>query len=1072
MLSPGTVTLVSLLYFVLLFLIAFVMDKLRAKGSSQINAHIYSLSIAVYCTTWTFYGSVGRAATSGLDYLTIYLGPTLIAFTWWFLIRKMVRIRHELNIVSIADFISSRYGQSLAMGALVTLFSVVGIMPYIALQLKAVSYTFDLLVPNSDLFYENIGASIPIIGPFLNTALISAAILALFGIIFGARLDTTLRHDGLVTMIAFESVIKFLAFIAVGIFVTFGLFDGMEDVITRFLKEFPEKASLLLIDNNSISYSHWFAMLFMSISAVLFLPRQFHILVIENTDEQHIKKAMWLFPAYLFGITFFVLPIALGGIILNGGDVSQADYFVLLLPLQSGHPWLALFVFIGGLSAAAGMILISSVALTTMIHNYWVMPIMQRLNVEKNSLPSLLLWIKRIGIIAVIGLGYLYCIVIGDSYALVNIGLISFVAAAQFAPSIIAGIYWRTANKAGAMTGLLLGFITWSYTLLIPSFVRSGWLDASILEQGLFGFPFLQPLALFGLDCFDIWTHSLFWTMLVNCGALVSISLLTTASEIETEQMQKFVDIFNIKDIHPQRQRISRAPSVMEFVELMAKFIGEKQAHQAIASYIDNQEIDARGGISEFDLPNLKEFAERTLAGSVGAAPARIILENYLSARGSQMENVFDIFASVNLSRRASKEQLGVLYEAARVVSSKSDLQTILDNLLRLLMQQFMFDLMVIRIYDPEKQALTVQSQHGISSALVGEIERQISMDTYIGESFLTNSTLVVNDTDFMESNKPRSALLIHQEGITSFAHTPIQIEDAPIGVLSAFSRTSKGIFTDEFKDLFQSIGAQIGVAWRNAEQTRNLIEAKKQEQELKIATRIQSSLLPRVEPDIPRITLKGKCVTAQQVGGDYYDYIQRSETSIDIVIADVSGHNVGAALLMAEARTFIKSNYSNIDNCGDMLSALNTFFYEDLTLSELFITMFYMNLNTETGVLTYSNAGHPPTMLLRNNGERCEQLDGEGLILGIKPQVDFEVQQTTIAPGDVLFLYTDGITEAESMDGEFYGDSRLCSTLRSVRNLEPREIIDHVLNSGLEFSDRESFNDDISLVALKYIEG
>ncbi len=1068
MIPVTLVATVSLLYFGLLFAVAFYADRRRAAGRSFIsNSYIYSLSLAVYATSWTYYGSVGRAATSGLDFLPVYLGPTLIAFSWWFLLRKMVRVSKEQNIVSIADFISSRYGKSALLGAVVTIFAVFGIMPYIALQLKAVAHTFDLLTAAQQTLGTGVKQLIPALPAYVDTALIVAVVLGIFGVLFGARhLDATERHEGLVAAIALESLVKIVAFVAVGIFVTYGLFDGFADIFARFGERFPDRGHLLLIDTPSVPYPLWFSLTFISMMAIMFLPRQFHIMVIENSNEEHIRDAMWRFPVYMCLINIFVVPIALGGLLLTDGNTANADYFVLHLPLQTGHTWLALFVFIGGFSAAAGMVMVESVALSTMILNHLVMPLILRLHIRTADISRVLINIKRLGILAVIGLGYLYFRIIGESYALVNIGLVSFVAATQFAPALIGGLYWKRANVRGATAGLVLGFAVWFYTLLVPSFIRSGWFKSDLLESGLFGIPFLRPLELFGLTGFDIWTHSLFWTLFFNVGAFLTLSFLTEPDRREEEQAVKFVHAFD-HPAEPERlTRLSRAPTVMEFVELMTKFIGEKQAHAAIAQYLGNREIDARGSLSEYELPGLKRFTERTLAGSVGAAPAHIIIENYLSARGSRMEDVFDIFGSVSLSRSASREQLGVLYEAARRVASGADLYRILEDILDLLHQQFKFDLCVIRVLDEDRMTLTVRSQRGMSSEHLGASERALTTDTYIGEAFLTNTVKVVNDTDFME--KPASAQVLHREGIKSFAHAPITIEGEPFGMLSAFSRSVKGIFTDEFVELFSSLAGQIGVAFRNARQTARLIEAREQERELQIAKEIQLGLLPSRVPKIPGVSLAGLCVPAHEVGGDYYDFLERGEGGLDLIIADVSGHNVGAALLMAETRTYIQARAQGIGEVDRIMAAINEFFYADLSRSELFITMFYVNFDAYSCRISYANAGHNLPFLWRQSLGRCERLDAEGLIFGVKRNIVFEKRETTLEAGDVLLLYTDGITEAEDSQRNFFGEDRLRQLFEELHHLPPQQIIDELLRQVRLFTGVQQFNDDVSLVVLQ----
>ncbi len=1058
------VALISLFYFGLLFAVAYYADQKRKAGKSLIaNPTIYALSLAVYVTSWTFYGSVGRAATTGLDFLPVYLGPTLIAFAWWFLLRKMVRISKEQNLVSIADFISSRYGKSESLGAIVTLFAILGIMPYIALQLKAVSFSFDLLAAPPHL---KGGAAIASF-PQVDSAFVATLVLAAFGVLFGARsLDASERHEGLVAAIALESLVKIVAFVTVGIFVTYGLFDGFADIFQQFLTTFPERRDLLLLGTADIPYGKWFSLTVLSMMAFMFLPRQFHIMVVENSSEAHIKSAMWQFPAYMFLINLFVVPVALGGLLLNGGETANADYFLLHLPLQTGHPWLAILVFIGGFSASAGMVMVSSVTLSTMILNHLVMPVVLRLKIKATDISGLLINTKRLGIVGVLLLGYLFFDFFGESHALVNMGLISFVAATQFAPAMIGGIFWRRANLLGATAGLVLGFVIWFYTLLIPFSVQSGWLSTDILTFGPFGIGFLRPLELFGLSGFDIWSHALFWTLFFNVGAFLTFSLFTQAVPREQEQIPKFVDVFTQPKEPGRRERMSRAPTIVEFVDLMAKFIGDKQAHSAITEYLGEREIDERGSLSEYELPNLKRFTERTLAGSVGAAPARIIVENYLATRGSKMEDVFDIFGSVTISRKSSREQMSVLYEAARLVSQGGALQTILDDILDLLMRQFKFDLCVIRMLDERSMTLTVRSQKGMTSKHLGESERNLNRDTCIGEAFLDNKPTWANDTDFMV--KPQSAQIIHREGIKSFLHVAIAVEGQPIGVLSAFSKTVKGIFSKEFIELFQGVASQIGVAWRNAQQTKAIIEAREQEKEMEIAKTIQIGLLPNRIPEIKNLALAGICVPARQVGGDYYDFLPRDQDALDLVIADVSGHNVGAALIMAETRTFIQARAKDLQSPSEIMCALNDFFYEDLSRAELFITMFYLKFHAESRRISFSSAGHTPPMIYSRQASACRRLDAEGLILGIHKGVVFEELQEQLEAGDLVLLYTDGIPEAENPQGEFFGDQRLCALLQEHHAKNPEDLITTILDQVRLFCGTETFQDDVSMVVMQ----
>jgi Na+/proline symporter len=430
MLHGWVIVLASFAYLGVLFAIAFYGDKRADAGTSIINnPTIYALSLAVYATSWTFYGSVGRAAVSGVGFLTIYLGPTLMAALWWVVLRKIIRISKTNRITSIADFVASRYGKSALLGGLVTVVAVVGVVPYIALQLKAVSTSFTVLMHYPDIVTRRDDA-----GPlWADTTLYISLLLATFTILFGTRhLDAAERHEGMVAAIAFESLVKLLAFIAVGVFVTFGMYDGFGDLFQR-AQAVPSLQALLPLDSGTgraagATFGSWASLIFLSMMSILFLPRQFQIAVVENVNETHLKRAVWLLPLYLLIINIFVLPIAFGGIMHFPGGGVDADMFVLALPMREHHQALALLVFIGGLSAATGMIIVETIALSTMVCNDLVMPLLLRLKrlrlSERANLSGLLLNIRRSAIVLLMLLGYAYFRLAGEAYARVSIGLI------------------------------------------------------------------------------------------------------------------------------------------------------------------------------------------------------------------------------------------------------------------------------------------------------------------------------------------------------------------------------------------------------------------------------------------------------------------------------------------------------------------------------------------------------------------------------------------------------------------------------------------------------------------------
>src|SRR5215510_12556998 len=519
MLQGPVIILTSFAYLGLLFAIAYYADQRADAGRPAIaSPYIYSLSLAVYATAWTFYGSVGRAAENGVGFLPIYIGPTLMIALWWVVMRKILRISKQNRITSLADFIASRYGKSALLGGIVTVIAVIGILPYISLQLKAVSNSFTILMHYPEIIMPSEVGSAPMRE---DTALWVALILAAFTIAFGTRhLDASEHHRGMVAAIAFESLVKLLAFLAVGVFVTFGIFDGFGDVFARAAADPKLRAMMHPLEGVAGGYANWVWLTVLSMMAIMFLPRQFQMTVIENVDEKHLNKAIWLFPAYMLAINVFVLPIAFGGLLRFPNGSVDADTFVLTLPMAEKQELLALLVFIGGLSAATGMVIVETIALSTMVCNDLVMPVLLRLRRlrlnERPDLTGLLLAIRRGAIVLTLLLGYLYFKLAGEAYALVSIGLISFAAVAQFAPAALGGIFWRGGSRRGAFLGLAAGFSVWTYTLLLPALARSGWLPIGLLEHGPFGIALLKPLALFGLSGLDQITHAMIWSMLAN----------------------------------------------------------------------------------------------------------------------------------------------------------------------------------------------------------------------------------------------------------------------------------------------------------------------------------------------------------------------------------------------------------------------------------------------------------------------------------------------------------------------------------------------------------------------------
>jgi len=1074
---------ISLLYTALIFLIAWYAHKRTLQGRSVVsNPLVYSLSLAVYCTSWTFYGSVGKAATTGIDFLMIYLGPSLTAFAWLFVLKRIIKISKENNITSIADFISLRYGKSPWLGALVTVIAVLGIMPYIALQLKAVSTSFYMISGSSSSIaipHGNTELNLP-------SGLFLATVLSVFSVVFGARrLVSSERHEGLMAAIAFESIVKLISLLTVGMFVTYQLFDGFSDIFTKFQSVKPDLFNQLFTLGSTPQSPESipvFTMLFLSMCAIMLLPRQFHVMVIENSNQDHVVKAMWIFPIYLFLINLFVMPIALGGI-LTTGTSSGADFFVISLPLATGHPGIAMLAFLGGVSAAAGMVIVESVAISTMLLNHIFMPIIVRCTPQR-WFPLLLINLKRLGIFMIIFLGYFYYRIVGDSFMLVNMGMISFTAAAQFMPAMLGGLYWNRGNKTGAITGILCGSLTWFYTLLLPSFSRSGWLSNDFLDHGLLGMALLKPTALFGLTGMDLWSHSLFWSMLFNISGYIIFSILLPQGEQERDQVQRYVGSFesSFHDHHTREtKRLSKPVTLTQFIALMTKFIGEAEATRAISAYREQAEQLDTGdsALSEFELPNLKRFTEKTLAGSVGAAAAGAIVDSFLSDMGSRMESVYDIFSNVRTSLDQSREALYVRLKASEIINQTLDLQIIMDDLLKLLLKEFKLDAALIQLDTPPHDR-TVRSYQGRNRSPINSRHWYRESKPYCDMALKDRKAHFVNDVKQAASSVPLSKT--NAAGFVSFAHIPIfRAEETPLGVISVYSKTISGLFTEEFIALLCSLAGQLAQAvtivreieardHERSEKEQALLKNARISRDMEIAQQIQLSLLPEAPPQLPGIEIAGRCIAAAHVGGDYYDFFIRNEQNIDVLIADVSGHSVGAALIMAEVRTLLRAQVTSTQSASTILHSINRLLYDDLTRAELFITMFYAKYNAATGRLSYANAGHNRPLLHRKGISACTELDADGLIIGVKPSVIFEELSIDLAAGDVLLLYTDGLTEATNSDGEMFGTERICAMLEQLVALPAASIVEELYQTVTEFTGSSTLQDDISAVIIKIL--
>lgn len=626
---PWFVILIALGYLAVLFVIAHLIDKNSSKGKYLIkNKWIYALALPVYCTAWTFYGSVGKASADGWEFLTIYIGPILTMPLWWIVVRKIIRICETQRISTLPDFISARYGKSISISIISSLFIIAGIIPYIAIQLKSITSSYEILTLGNYQPYDQSTFF------FNDTAFYLSIILAVFIILFVFRnIETTDKHHGLMGAIAIDSVVKLLAFLAVGVFVTHFLFDGFSDIfnqsaikIQESFREVPEGNGL-----------NWFLLLLLSMSAVVLLPRQFQVAIAENTNEKDIRTAGWLFPLYLLLINLFVVPIAMAGTISLPSSIDP-DSYVLALPLLNGANGLALFTFIGGFSAATGMIIVSTISLSMIASNNIFVPILLKRIENKRLYAHLPLRSRRLAVFVILLLAYIYYRFVADRFSIVSIGLISFAAMIQFVPSVGGALFWKDANKKGVIAGLVAGFLIWGYTLVIPTLMEIGWVSKDLLVNGPWGIEWLKPQSLFGSSLSPV-PHGTFWSLLINTSLFFLISLNAKQPAKERNVAELFVDIFQTK-ASEERLVWKGKLANQELVDLSEDLLGKERTTQALKHFEANYGRVDRSEVGDARFVN---FMERMISGAVGSASSRLLISSIAKEEEIEIKDVIGL---------------------------------------------------------------------------------------------------------------------------------------------------------------------------------------------------------------------------------------------------------------------------------------------------------------------------------------------------------------------------------------------------------------------------------------------
>jgi len=656
-------------YIGFLFFIASNGDRLSQSQRERAGALIYPLSLAIYCTSWTFFGSVGFATRTSFDFLAIYVGPIVMIAFCTPLLRRVIRLAKSQNITSIADFIAARYGKSQAVAATVAIIAIIGSVPYIALQLKAVASSLQTILGDDHGISD-----IPIVG---DIALLVAMAMALFAVLFGTRQTNATEHQhGLMLAVATESIVKLVAFMAAGVFVTFWMFNPA-DLIDRAMK-MPEAVRALTY---TPSAGNFLTMVLLSFCAIMLLPRQFHVSVVENSSDAEVGRARWMFPLYLIAINLFVIPIALAGLVSFPFGAVDSDMYVLALPIMANAPLLSVAVFIGGLSAATAMVIVECVALAVMVSNDLVMPLVLKRGAAprrgRRDFSGFLLTVRRIAIFAILILAYLYYRALGNTQ-LAAIGLLSFAAIAQFAPAFFGGLIWRRATARGAIGGMLIGFATWAYTLFIPSFMEGNTAGMLLLQHGPFGIEALRPQALFGAELPPL-LHGVAWSLSLNLLAYVALSLLHQPSSIERLQAEVFVPD-TLTPMTPAFRRWRSTVTVQDILGAVTQYLGPERAHSSFRSFAVARGISLEPTASaNFEL---LKHAEHLIASSIGAASSRLVLSLLLRKRTVSAEAALklldDSHAALHFNREILQTALNHVRQGIAVFNP--DLQLICSN--------------------------------------------------------------------------------------------------------------------------------------------------------------------------------------------------------------------------------------------------------------------------------------------------------------------------------------------------------------------------------------------------------
>lgn len=697
-------------YLAILFYIAYRADKQTIKASSRYQPLIYALSLTVYCTSWTFYGAVGSAAESGWGFFTIYLGPILVFVFLFPLLKKIIAVAKKHKTTSIADFIATRYGKSNRLSVLITIIAFVGTMPYIALQIKAIANSYDTLNGVQPLGSHD---------PFSGTAFILTLILAVFSILFGARsIDASQHHKGLIYAISFESIIKLIA-IAVIALLAFDIVVAVAQS-RSFAGQDVSSTTVDLLFAPFSTFEMSTALVtktFLAAGAIFLLPRQFHVLAVEARGGEGLSQ--WGLPLYLLLFSLAVIPITAAGFLLFDSK-ENADLFVLMIPMNNQSNALSIFAYLGGFSAATGMVIVATLALSTMVSNELIFPLLIRYyqRESKLKLHKKLLLVRQVTILLLILMAYGYYFLGGAEKSLQSVGLVSFAAAIQFLPAVLASVYWHKAHRNGVIVGLLSGFFIWAYCLLLPSLAQSEWMPTWFLNVLADKSALLNPHQLFYIEFKDSLTHGVFWSLLFNVLGFVYVSLKSTTRLVDRLQASSYIDL---EQSITQRQGEEQF-KVVDLFDLCVRFTGEHRSEEYFIEHgykietLKQQDADVR----------FIQLSERLLASSIGTATAEHLIKTVTTAEPVTKKEVFEFIDQTGQAIEFNRELLQVtldhIGQAVSVVDA--DLRLVAWN--RQYLEFFNYPANYIHVAKPIEDVIRFNVNRGCGSIISGNLDAQI----------------------------------------------------------------------------------------------------------------------------------------------------------------------------------------------------------------------------------------------------------------------------------------------------------------------------------------------------------